>query len=402
MWSLKLRSNPFPFLMYAEWVMLGSCGSLAVLEAIAGQRVPLQHISILVVLCLMGWLLPVGNSPLKILYTMAEIGFIFYGATLGYLHILPTLYLIVFIRSCFLFGTLGRWLIGILSFGLFVLHQTRYVQNMIKLSPQLQEQFWMHLIAESLMFALGLFLSSMLIKTLRSEQQAQTDLTIAHEQLRQYAFQAEELAAVQERNRIAREIHDSLGHALTALNVQLQTVVLLWQEQPLRAEPFIHQARQLGITAMQEVRKSVQALRQADDIEPLLIESITALINDFCQGSGIDARLQINTPSDEIVVSNLTVKALYRIIQEALTNVYKYAQATTVVVEIEAIAENLRLTIVDDGCGFEPDQVTGSGFGLQGIQERVTAVGGTFGLETEPGRGCRIQVEVPLVKEATV
>lgn len=230
--------------------MLGSCGSLGVLEAIAGQRLPLQHISILVVLCLMGWLLPIGKSPFKILYILAEIGLIFYGATLGYLHILPTLYLIVFIRSCFLFGTIGRGIVGGLSLILFLVHQTRYVQTMTKLSPQLEEQFWMHLIAETLMFGLGLFLVSMLVNTLKSEREAQHELTVAHEQLRQYAFQAKELAAVQERNRIAREIHDSLGHALTALNVQLQTAMLLWQEQPMQAEPFVRRARQLGMTAM--------------------------------------------------------------------------------------------------------------------------------------------------------
>jgi signal transduction histidine kinase len=400
MWFLKLQSNPFPFLMYAEWVMLGSCGSLAVWEAIEGRRVPLQHISILVLLCLMGWLLPIGKSPFKILYTLAEIALIFYGATLGYLHILPTLYSIVFIRSCFLFGQIGRWIVGGLSFGLFLVHQTQYVQKTIELSPQLEEQFWMHTIAETLMFGLGLFLVSMLVKTLNSEQQAQADLTTAHEQLRQYAFQAEELAAMQERNQIAREIHDSLGHALTALNVQLQTAVLLWQQQPMRAEPFVQRARQLGITAMQEVRKSVQALRREDNSEPLLAETLAALVNDFRQGSGIDARLDIHGEPTDIAVPNSIVKALYRIVQEALTNIYKYACATTVAIEIEATPETVQLVIADNGCGFDRGLVKGTGFGLQGMQERVAAIGGRFELETAPGRGCRIEIEVPLMVEA--
>ena len=381
--------------------MLGSCGSLAVLEAITGQRLPLQHISILIALCLMGWLLPLGKSPIKILYTMAEVGLIFYGATLGYLHILPTLYLIVFLRSCFLFGALGRGIVGGLSLILFLVHQTHYVETMIKLSPQLEEQFWMHLIAETLMFGLGLVLVSMLVKTLRSEQQAQTDLTVAHEQLRDYAFQAEELAAVQERNRIAREIHDSLGHALTALNVQLQTAVLLGQEQPLRAEPFVQRAKQLGLTAMQEVRKSVQALRREDQPEPLLTETIAALVDDFRQGSGIDTRLQVHIQPTDLIVSNSIVRALYRITQEALTNVSKYAHATAVVVEVEAISESLRLIVMDNGCGFDQNHINATGFGLRGMQERVAALNGTFELQTEPGRGCRIQIDVSL-QEVTV
>ena len=379
--------------------MIGSCGSLAILEAISGHRIPLQHISVLVVLCLMGWLLPRGKSPVKILYVLAEISLIFYGATLGYLHILPTLYLIVFIRSCFLFGTIGRAIVSGLSLLLFLTHQTRYVLNMTELSPQLEEQFWMHLVAETLMFGLGLFLVWMLVNTLISERQAKSDLTVAHDQLRQYAFQAEELAAVQERNRIAREIHDSLGHALTALNVQLQTAVLL-KEQPNRAEPFVHRARQLGITAMQEVRKSVRALRQADEPESSLTDTIAALVNDFRQGSGIDVELQIHAEPTDILVSNAIIKALYRIVQEALTNIYKYAEATTVIVEVEIIPENLRLIVKDNGRGFDPSQVSGTGFGLQGMQERVAALNGTFALKAEPGRGCRIQIEVPLV-EAT-
>ncbi len=196
--------------------MLASCGFLAVLEAIAGRRLPLQHISVLVLLCVMGWVLPTGKSPVKILYTSVEIGLIFYGTALGYLHILPTLYLIVFIRSCFIFSRIGRWVIGGILLVLFLEHQTIYVQKMTVLLPRLEEQFWMHLVAETLMFGLGLFLVLMLVNTLLSERQAQEELATMHQQLRQYAFQAEELATVQERNRIARDIHDSLATAARA------------------------------------------------------------------------------------------------------------------------------------------------------------------------------------------
>ncbi len=394
--SLKFQPNPFRFLIYTEWVMLLSCGSLAVLEAIQGQHLPIQHISVLVVLCLMGWMLPTGKSPLsplKVFYILAEVGLIFYGTTLGYLHILPTLYLIVFIRSCFLFGTVGRWAVAGLSFLLFLVHQTHYVQRMTVLVPQLREQFWMHLIAETLMFGLGLFLVFKLVNTLLSERQAQEALTLAHQQLRQYAFQAEELATAQERNRIARNIHDSLGHALTALNVQLQTAMMLWSEQPDRAESFLQKAQRLGATAMQEVRKSVQALREDDRVEQSLTETIAALVDDFRQGSGIQARMQTTGNGS---VSPAIVNALYRIVQEALTNISKHAQATAVAVEIETTAEKVRLRIVDNGRGINLDDSSGTGFGLQGMQERVAILGGRFVLETEPEKGCQIQVEVPL------
>lgn len=143
-------------------------------------------------------------------------------------------------------------------------------------------------------------------------------------------------------------------------------------------------------------------MRREDDSEPLLTETIAALVNDFRQGSGIDARLEIHAQPKDIVVSHAIVKAFYRIVQEALTSIYKYAHATTVVVEIEIIPENLQLIVTDNECGFDQSHVSPAGFGLQGMQERVAALNGTFALETAPGWGCRIQIEVPLVVETTV
>lgn len=257
----------------------------------------------------------------------------------------------------------------------------------------------MHLVAETLMFGLGLFLVLMLVNTLLSERETQEELATAHQQLRQYAFQAEELATAQERNRIARDIHDSLGHALTALNVQLQTAVLLWQQEPDRAEPFLQQARRLGVTAMQEVRKSVQALREENRVEQSLAETIAAVVDDFRQGTGIETQMQVIGQTAEIAhasISPAIVNALYRIVQEALTNIYKYAQATTVKVEIEVTSKIVRLIVVDNGRGFDKGSATGKGFGLQGMQERIAALGGAFTLKTEPRQGCRIEVEIPL------
>jgi hypothetical protein len=107
--SLQVRTNPIRFLLYSEWLMLLSCGSMALIETIENQQVPVAHLLILIILGLMGLTLPKDNKTRqKIIYTAIEIGLIFYGTYLGYLHILPTLYLIVTIRSCFLFKPFGR------------------------------------------------------------------------------------------------------------------------------------------------------------------------------------------------------------------------------------------------------------------------------------------------------
>jgi len=391
--SLKLQPSPFRFLLYAEWVMIATCFVFAIVESFEENQIPIQHVLVLAVLSVMAAILPGGKLPHKLLYIGIEISLIFYGATLGYLHVLPTLYLIVLIQSCFLFQQPIRWVIAGLSFLLFLVHQIRYVQNITLLVESSDRQlFWMHLIAEILMFGLGLFFVLKLVSTLLSERQAKEQLAAAHEQLRQYALRIEELAAVQERNHIAREIHDSLGHTLTAQNIQLQTAVKLWQRDPNKAQSFLQQAQQLAATAMQEVRRSVRTLREESE-EPPLEEAIAHLVNDFQQGTEIAISTSI---TGQIMVCPRLSKTLHRIVQEALTNIRKHAQASRVSIQLNTTANHVSLIIEDNGRGFDPNQPTVMGFGLQGMQERVAAVGGILQLETAPGSGCQITVRVPL------
>ncbi|MBD3886883.1 sensor histidine kinase [Phormidium tenue FACHB-886] len=392
--SLRFQPNPFPFLLYTEWVLLGSCGSLAIVEAFKEQQIPVQHILILLTLWALGLRLPLGSRWVKFLYTGLEISLIFYGALMGYLHILPMLYLIVVIRSCFLFKASERWTIAIFTFFLFLLHQINYVRTITQLvEVEYQQRFWMHLIAETLMFGLGLFLVLKLANALLVERDLRADLVMAHKQLQQYAQQDKELAALQERNRIARNIHDSLGHALTALNVQLQAAIELWRHDRERVEPFLEQAQKLGETAMQEVRKSVSTLREDAQPEQPLTEAIAELVEDFRQGTGIRTTLEVNI---NVAISVSASHAIYRIVQEALTNIYKHAQATTVNVCLEGCVDTIRISVKDDGRGFHRNGSPIAGFGLQGIQERVAALRGKFNLITESGEGCQVKVEIPL------
>ena len=233
-------------------------------------------------------------------------------------------------------------------------------------------------------------------------QQTQADLLQALEQERSLKQRIEEMAAIEERNRIAREIHDSLGHSLTALNVQLQAAASLFVSDPTQAQSFLAQAQRLGITAMQEVRQSVRALRTDEQVEQPLEETIATLAEEFRQVTGITPTVHIHlTKSVCLSIS----KTIYRIIQEALTNISKYAQATQVQIQLVMIGDSLRdgkaervcLEIKDNGKGFSFDRATG-GFGLQGMQERIAAIDGNFNLITEPGKGCQIKVKIPLLE----
>jgi signal transduction histidine kinase len=388
----KFLPNPFRFLLITEWVMLASCGSLALVEAWQGHMIPVRHILILVLLGLMGLILPNGRLEVKVIYTTLEIGLIFYGTVLGYLHILPTLYLIVVMRSCFLFESLGRWTIAGLVFILFLGDQVNYIQRALPATPDEQIHFVMHLVAETLVFGLGIFFVLQLTNKLLVERQMRQQLALAHEQLQQYTQKIEELAAVQERNRIARDIHDSLGHALTSLNIQMQTAVKLWEKEPVQARSFLTQAQKLGKTAMQEVRQSISTLRQdAREKQPLEAQ-IETLVEDFRKGTGLAICTNISRCNS---IPLPVAKTIYRIVQEALTNIFKHAQATEVQIQLSTTKEWIYLTVEDNGKGFALNQ-NRSGFGLQGIQERLTVVKGHFYLKTSPGNGCQIIVEIPL------
>jgi signal transduction histidine kinase len=393
--SLNVRSHPIRLLLYTEWLMLASCASLAIVEALDTKHLPVQHILILILLGMMGLKLPSGNFSGKVIYTFIEIGLIFYGTLLGYLHILPTLYLIVVIRSCFIFQTYVRWAIASFTFILFSIHQLQYILRLAPMVlPEAYPRIWMHHLSDLLMFALSLMFVLQFANTLFVERQIRKQLSLAHDKLRDYALQIEDLAAVQERNRIAREIHDSLGHALSALNIQLQTAVKLWQKDPQQAKSFLARAQKLGEIAIREVRQSVGTLRADIQEEEKIDCLIASLVEDFYRGTGIPVVTEIE--ANTLLPPEIN-KTIYRIVQEALTNICKHAQAKTVKIQLDLTQEKVYLTIEDNGKGFKANSKT-NGFGLHSMRERVAALNGVFQLETEPGQGCRLSAEIPLVE----
>jgi len=217
-------------------------------------------------------------------------------------------------------------------------------------------------------------------------------LSSAYDQLHQSLLQIEDLTRVEERKRIARDLHDSLGYALTALNVQLQTAAKLWKVEPAKAELFLNQAQLLGTDAIAQVRQSVRLLRSLELPERSLETMIESLVENVQQAT----RLSITTALQPTTSIPPSVAAmLYRVVQEALTNICKYAAATTVQIQLESLPEHLQLQVIDDGHGFNLDEHQ-TGFGLIGMAERVEAMHGKLQIDTAPGKGCRICVTVPL------
>jgi two-component system, sensor histidine kinase and response regulator len=219
----------------------------------------------------------------------------------------------------------------------------------------------------------------------------QEQLLKALENERALNHRIKEMATVEERNRIARDIHDALGHALVALKIQIETTSTLWHKDPDRAYEFLLEAKQLSTEALRSVRLSVSDLRQDPLQGKLLEEAIANLIREFHHTSGILPQLKINLSQP---LSNQVSTAVYRLIQEGLTNIYKYAEATAVQIYIETTASGLFVKLRDNGKGFRTDRDS-TGYGIQGMRERIAALEGQLRVVSQPNAGCTIEAKFP-------
>lgn len=222
-------------------------------------------------------------------------------------------------------------------------------------------------------------------------------LAAAHTQLQQYSVQVEELSIIRERNRIAREIHDTLGHALTLLTVQLETATQL----EVRGDPRLHEelleARQVAKACLTEVRHSVEALRPDQVSADSLQEQLRRLVAEF-EATCRETRITLDLEEATHPLDTEQSLALYRCAQEALTNVRKHARATKVLLRLSTSEEQVELTMLDNGRGGPSDHEQRPGFGLLGMGERVALLDGTLRAGLQAGRGWRIEVMLPLKK----
>ena len=225
----------------------------------------------------------------------------------------------------------------------------------------------------------------------------------AHRQLQVYAERVAELAATEERNRVAREIHDGLGHALIAINVQLEKALVYYDKQPQEALQAISDAKRVVKDALQDVRRSVRALRTEQ--EPFAcIQGITLLVEQLRMNT---LAVDFEVTGSEQPFSNPARLTLYRVAQEGFTNIQKHAQASRVEVSLHFSGEEARLSIRDNGCGFDAGRRLQhttrpqEGYGLQGIRERIELVGGAFHLESQAGSGTQLLVTVTRTGLAT-
>lgn len=392
---MKLYNYPIRFLIYLEWILLSTvAGSEALsLPLYKIPKVPILNLVCIVILGAMGLRLPSKKLFSKVAYTAGEIILVLLASFLGGIMLVPLLYIIIAIRNCFIFERKGTLIVGGISLTILIVTINYRWQSLnIPANLEMRQRLEFTMLSLTLLFGLAWIFLSLLVKAILSERQSREKLAIANSQLRQYALRIEDIATLQERNRIAREIHDSLGHSLTALNLQLETGIKLLKTNPDRAEAFLAEAKKLGSTALKEVRQSVSSLR-ADPLEGKSLEdAIASLLAEFQRTTNISPDYQINI---EYILPSEVKNAIYRIVQESLTNICKYADATQVRIDIITELNHLYLTVKDDGKGFNSDRNI-TGFGLQGMRERTLALGGWFEIDSAPGHGCKIIASFPL------
>jgi signal transduction histidine kinase len=224
-------------------------------------------------------------------------------------------------------------------------------------------------VSDVLMFTMGLVLALAMADVADRERRA--------------AARIGELSAATERNRLARDIHDSLGHHLTAISIQLEKAAAFADRDASVSEQALADARRSVGRALEDVRASVGTLRA----EPVrLTDALTGLAD--------DTRVTLRVTGEERDTDQPTVTALYRAAQEAITNARRHGRANHVTVTVTFGAADTRLEVTDDGRGFDPDAPR-DGFGLLGLRERAALLGGTVTVNSARGAGTRVTVTVP-------
>ncbi|HTX79530.1 MAG TPA: sensor histidine kinase [Longilinea sp.] len=248
------------------------------------------------------------------------------------------------------------------------------------------------IITWSLDFLAAIIFVAIFTRVSVNEQQARCQLAEANRKLREYAARAEELATTQERNRLAREIHDGLGHYLTAINIQIEAAQAIMSQDSAQAAASMSKAQTLTQEALTEVRRSVAALRA----DPLVTKPLPATIQDLLNElatAGIQVEFVLKGEARPLQPQ--VELALYRIAQEALTNVRKHAQASQVVLTLEYQPDIVNLTIQDNGIGSRAPE---GGFGLVGLRERAHLLGGIVDTHSVPGESFTLEAKLPAGK----
>ncbi len=255
--------------------------------------------------------------------------------------------------------------------------------------PRFVDFYFIVLIRTICFLVVGVFIGQ-LITYLRAQQ---ASLKLANKQLAHYASALEGLTVSRERNRMSRELHDTVVHTLSGLSVQLETIKAYWEVDAVTSRNLLDQSLETTRSGLQETRRALKELRARPLDDLGLVLALRKLIDQAAQRGklGVDVCL----PDQELFLSPDVEQCIYRIAQEALENVVHHAAAHNIIVKLTLNEGEILLTLRDDGHGFNPETHSSAGhFGLDGMRERARLVGGELSITSQPNCGAAIRLAI--------
>lgn len=236
------------------------------------------------------------------------------------------------------------------------------------------------------------------LRQVRTREEAQAllqELEIAHGQLKDYAERVEELTISQERQRMARELHDTLAQGVAGLVLQLEAVDShLDAGRAERAQAVLRQAMQRARLTLHDARRAIQALRPVALEHGNLVAALGQEVDQFAATPGVRATFVDDSGPMDLPPD--VAQEILRIVQEGLRNIARHAQASHVLVKLASDARGIRVVVQDDGVGFDPAGTweRPGRFGVAGMRERAERIGGTLQVESESGQGTQLTLVV--------
>ncbi|GGA03418.1 hypothetical protein GCM10008018_56760 [Paenibacillus marchantiophytorum] len=246
-----------------------------------------------------------------------------------------------------------------------------------------------------LFFSIGLSLQRVVTSNEKTEKllaENQRQYLLIHEQnnaLEQYANQIEQLTLLEERNRMARELHDTVGHTFTSVIMGMDAVSYLIEAAPDKAKAKLDVLRGVTRNGLEEVRRSIhQMVPKEGDLQ--LSQQLTRLANEFALHTG--TQIKFTTSGDEYDIPKQTKLTLIRCLQESLTNAKRHGRAASVEIALSYTVDQVQIRIEDDGVGTDHLKV---GFGINAMQERITAVQGLLQVSSSLSQGTIVLCSIP-------
>lgn len=238
-------------------------------------------------------------------------------------------------------------------------------------------------------------LSAATLRSNRAQIKSQAllaELQIANQKLQEYSRQVESLAAAEERNRLARELHDSVSQTIFSMTLTAQAARMLMESDPPRVPSLLDHLQTLSHNALAEMRTLIQELRPHNIVYQGLAAALQKHVKDRLLQDGLKVDVQI---LKDRRLSNQVEEGLFRVAQEALNNVVKHSGSDTARIILDLGSDTRCLIIEDQGIGFDPLAVRSlpGHVGLSSMDERVRSFGGTLMVDAKPGGGTRIRIE---------